>query len=168
MTNVDIYALGLALAIGVAVLLGSRGLWLAAAVMVVEFAAANGAVVASERWVPIEAFGFIHLIAAWLLLRDNRHTAEVIIGGVYLALFVTDIGYSIRLLASGSANTSLYLNWAAGGGWAQIAVLAAGGLADGPGKRTYIPDFHRGAVAAGAVLAGGALAAGVAHAAGGT
>lgn len=166
MGTVEAYGLALALAIGLVALLGSRGMWLAAAVMLLEWAASNGAVMASDRLDPAEAFGVIHCLCAWLLLRDGRHSAEVMIGGIYLALFIIDGGYLIRLVASGSANQHLFLSWTAGGGWAQIAVLAAGGMADGPGKRSLIARLGSGPVGAGFAIAGAAVAAGVAHAAG--
>ncbi len=165
MTTVEAYGLGLAFAIGVAIMLGGRGLWLAAAVMLLEWAASNGAVIASGRLAPAEAFAFIHFLSAWCLLRDERSTAEVVIGVVYVALFVIDGGYLIRVWASGSASTLNYLNWTAGGGWAQIAALAAGGLAHGPGKRWFLPADRSWPVGLWAGLAGAALAASVAEAA---
>lgn len=174
MGTVEVYALGLVLAIGVAMLLGSRGLWLAAVVMTVEFAACNGAVAASGRLDPAEAFAFVHFLSAWLLLRDGRHSAEVIIGGIYAALFLVDGAYLALNLAHvvglswvpGPPSAGLFLWMTAGGGWAQIAALAAGGLADGPGKRSHISAVDPRRLGAGLALAGVALVAGVAHAAG--
>lgn len=165
MTGVEAYGLGLALAIGVAGAMSARGLWLAASVMLLEWAACNGAVAASGRLDPAEAFAFIHFLCAACLLRDERATAEVAIGAVYLALFVIDGGYLIRVWASGSASIANYLNWTAGGGWAQIAALAAGGLANGPGKRWFAPPDRPWPVGIWAGLAGVALAAGMAEAA---
>lgn len=165
MTGVEAYGLGLAAAIGVAAMLGGRGLWLAASVMLGEWAASNGAVHAAGRLDPAEAFAFIDFLAAYVLLRDERNTAEVMIGCLYLALFVIDGGYMINLLASGSASMGVYLDWRAGGGWAQIAVLAAGGLANGPGKRWFLPPDRSWPVGLWAGLAGAAFAAGVAEAA---
>jgi hypothetical protein len=160
MSAVTAYGLGLALAIGVVMALGSRGLWLAATVLAIEWALSNAAVQASGRFDPAEAFAFIHFLAAVCLLRDERHSGEVIIGGIYLVLFVVDGSYMIAHAATGSADMLRYLNWTAGGGWAQIAVLTAGGLADG--RRQW---RRAGALGAGIVLAGAAVAASVAAAA---
>jgi hypothetical protein len=173
MGTVEAYALALMLAIGLAVLLGSRGLWLAGAVLLVEFLACNGAVAASGRIDPAEAFALLHFLSAWLLLRDNRHSAEVIIGGIYAALFLVDGLYLLLNLAAfagwrwvpGPPSAGLFLWITAGGGWAQIAALAAGGVADVRGKRMFAGDQRRGVVV-GVALAGAALAAGVAQAAG--
>lgn len=171
MDAVQAYGLGLAVAIGVAMLWGNRGLWLAAAVMLLEWAAANGAVSASGRFVPAEAFAFIDFLAAACLLRDERSTAEVIIGGAYLALFVIDGGYLLSIVLhglgwlSGSPSQGFFLWMRAGGGWVQIAVLAAGGLANGPGKRWWKPAAGAWPVGVGFGVAGIALAAGVAKAA---
>ncbi|OYZ15647.1 MAG: hypothetical protein B7Y35_06145 [Sphingomonadales bacterium 28-64-96] len=178
MTNVEFYALGLAPAVLIVLLLGSRGLWLAAAVMVLEFAASNGAVAASGRHDPAEAFAFLHFLCAWLLLRDSRHSAEVIIGGIYAVLFLIDGLYLALVVAhaflpawvSGPPSAGLYLWMTAGGGWAQIAALAAGGLADGTGNRSAITfagaRYRPVGVGAGLAVAGAAVLAGVAHAAG--
>lgn len=171
MSTVEAYGLGLALAIGVAALSGNRGLWLAGLVMLLEFLACNGAVDASGRLVPAEAFAFIHFLAAAALLRDGRGTTEVVIGGAYLALFVIDGGFLLSVVLhglgwlSGPPSQGLFLWTSAGGGWAQIAVLAAGGVANGPGKRWFKPAADPWPVGVGFAVAGAALVAGVAKAA---
>lgn len=165
MSPVEAYGIGIALAGAAALVWGGRGLLLTAAVMVAEWGLANLAVHVGGVYDPALAFGAIHGLAALCLLRDERASAEVVIGGVYLVLFILDGAYLAATYLHGVADVRLYLDWLAGGGWAQILVLAAGSFANGPGR--YIASRWR--VNPGRVVAGGAfvvasVAAGVAQA----
>ena len=165
MSTVEAYGLGLALAGAASLVWGGRGLVLTAAVMAVEWAVANAAVHVIGVYDPALAFGAVHGLAAWCLLRDERASAEVVIGGVYLVLFILDGAYLAATYLHGVADTMRYLTWLAGGGWAQIAVLAAGSFANGPGR--YIATRWRRnpfAMVYGWIIALAAIAAGVAQA----
>jgi hypothetical protein len=177
----EAYWLALALT-GAAVLLwGHRGLILAAAVMVAEagacllltlatgFNAGAVATLAAPWPATAGALGFaaVHGSAAWLLLRDERHSAEVVVGGLYLALFLLDGVLVAGLWAHGVVSVARYLDWQAAAGWAQIAALAAGSVCDGPGQWITRRWFGNSvAVGAGGAAVVAAIAAGVAKAAG--
>lgn len=165
MSTVEAYGLGLALVGAASLLWGGRGLVLTAAVMAIEWAVANAAVHVIGAYDPALAFGAIHGLAAWCLLRDERASAEVVIGGVYLVLFIMDGAYLAATYLHGVADMKRYLDWLAGGGWAQILVLAAGSFVNGPGR--YIATRWRrnpASVVFGGAFAVATVAAGVAQA----